>query len=140
MFVNKRTVRIRWGDCDPLGIVFYPRYFAIFDECTTELFEAALGMTKFEFLEAYDFAGYPMVDTRARFLKPARFGDDVIVETTVSAFRRASFDIQHRVYKQGELAVEAFDTRVWVRRDPKDPARIKSASIPPEVVERLSGT
>ena len=28
---NARTVRIEWGDCDPAGIVFYPRYFAMFD-------------------------------------------------------------------------------------------------------------
>ena len=29
MFSIRRTVRIEWGDCDPAGIVFYPRYFAI---------------------------------------------------------------------------------------------------------------
>ena len=34
MLVNKRTVRIEWGDCDPAGIVYYPRYFAIFDHST----------------------------------------------------------------------------------------------------------
>ena len=26
-----RNVRIEWGQCDPAGIVFYPRYFEIFD-------------------------------------------------------------------------------------------------------------
>ena len=29
MLTNSRTVRIEWGDCDPAGIVFYPRYFAM---------------------------------------------------------------------------------------------------------------
>ena len=28
MLVNTRVVRIEWGDCDPAGIVYYPRYFA----------------------------------------------------------------------------------------------------------------
>ena len=41
MLVNRRTVRIEWGDCDPAGIVFYPRYFAMFDASTSYLFEAA---------------------------------------------------------------------------------------------------
>lgn len=31
MLTNRRTVRIEWGDCDPAGIVYFPRYFAIFD-------------------------------------------------------------------------------------------------------------
>lgn len=30
MYVNRRRVTIEWGDCDPAGIVFYPRYFAMF--------------------------------------------------------------------------------------------------------------
>ena len=31
---NSRALRIEWGDCDPAGIVFYPRYFAMFDHST----------------------------------------------------------------------------------------------------------
>ena len=38
----------RWGDCDPAGIVFYPRYFAMFDHSTVLLIEAALGIRKLE--------------------------------------------------------------------------------------------
>ena len=32
MFVNRRDVQIQWGDCDPANIVYYPRYFAMFDD------------------------------------------------------------------------------------------------------------
>ena len=38
--------RIEWGECDPAGIVFYPRYFAMFDERTTLLFSTALGLNE----------------------------------------------------------------------------------------------
>jgi 4-hydroxybenzoyl-CoA thioesterase len=31
---NVRIVRIQWGDCDPAGIIFNPRYFEIFDAST----------------------------------------------------------------------------------------------------------
>ena len=47
MLTYVRNTRIEWGDCDPAGIVFYPRYFAMFDSCTTGLFSQALGMSKF---------------------------------------------------------------------------------------------
>ena len=67
MFINRRTVRIEWGDCDPAGIVFYPRYFAMFDHSTVLLIEAALGMQQAPALRDYDFDGYPMVETRGAF-------------------------------------------------------------------------
>jgi 4-hydroxybenzoyl-CoA thioesterase len=138
MLVNTRQVRIEWGQCDPFGIVFYPRYFEIFDACISALFERGLGMTKFEFIQTYDALGYAMVECRARFLKPTRFGDDVVIETTVSEFRRSSFDVTHRLHKDGQLAVEGFETRVWVGRDPKNPKGIKAKPIPQEIIARLS--
>ena len=137
MLVNTRTVRIEWGDCDPAGIVYYPRYFEIFDASTAALFERALGMTKRHYLKAHDFVGFPMVDTRARFSIPCMFGDDVTVETVATEIKRSSFDIHHRLTKDGALAVEGFETRVWVGRDPGDPDKIKSKPIPEEVIAKL---
>jgi len=135
--INKRNVRIVWGDCDPAGIVFYPRYFEMFDASTTALFERALGMNKFEFVKAYDSVGYPMVDTRARFLLPTRYGDDVVIETEITEIKRSSFEIRHRLIKDGALAVEGFETRVWVGRDPADPDKIRAKPLPDEMVAKL---
>ena len=53
MLTNTRVIRVQWGDCDPAGIVFYPRYFEWFDACTILLFEKATGMTKIRMLEKY---------------------------------------------------------------------------------------
>jgi 4-hydroxybenzoyl-CoA thioesterase len=134
MLTHRRIIRIEWGDCDPAGIVFYPRYFAIFDACTHHLFEHALKMDEHQYRVKYDIVGIPMVDTRARFIVPSRFGDDIAVESTVSEFRRSSFDVQHRVLKGETLAIEAWETRVWVGHHPDDPAQIKSRPIPEEVI------
>jgi 4-hydroxybenzoyl-CoA thioesterase len=134
---NTRKVRIEWGDCDPAGIIFYPRYFEIFDASTSALFERALGLTKFQLLKTFDFAGYPLASTRARFLKPTRFGDDVTVETKVK-FGRTSFAIEHRLSLHGVPCVECSETRVWVVRDPKNPARIKSHPIPEAVLAKFN--
>ncbi|MFL6799428.1 MAG: acyl-CoA thioesterase [Xanthobacteraceae bacterium] len=139
MLVNSRRVRIEWSDCDPAGIVYYPRYFAIFDACTGALIERALGMTKHDYLKAYDFAGHPLVSTRSRFLIPTRFGDDVTIESTTTELRRASFDVQHRLFKQGELAVEGLETRVWVRGEPAR-GLMQAAPLPQELIERLSNS
>ena len=138
MFTSTRTVRIEWSDCDPAGIVFYPRYFEMFDVSTTVLIERALGMIKFDYLKAYEFLGHPLVETRARFRIPTRFGDTVAIETAITALGRSSFTIEHRLLKDGNLAVEGFETRVWVVRHPDDAARMAAQPIPEAVVARLA--
>lgn len=137
MFRNSRKVRVEWGDCDPAGIIFYPRYLAFFDASTSALIERALGMTKARYLKAYDFSGHPLVNVECRFLSPTRFGDDIMIDTEIAAVRRSSFDLRHRVSRDGAVAVEAFETRVWVRGDPKS-GTMKSAPLPRAVIERLS--
>ena len=84
------------------------------------------------------FAGFPLVDICARFLLPTRFGDDVTIETTMPDFRRSSFDLSHRLLKDGKVAVECSETRVWVVQDLHDAARIKATPVPPEVVARFA--
>jgi 4-hydroxybenzoyl-CoA thioesterase len=132
---NTRTVRIEWADCDPAGIIFYPTYFRIFDNAAAALFERALGMTKFQYLKAYDFAGFPLVDTRAKFIKPTRFGDDVTVESTIT-FGTSSFTVQHRILLNDELCVECTEKRVWVVRD--GAGHIKSQAVPAAVLGKFS--
>jgi 4-hydroxybenzoyl-CoA thioesterase len=136
---NRRTIRIEWGDCDPAGIVFYPRYFEIFDQCTTALLERALGMTNYEFIKAHGIVGYPLVDARASFLVPSKYSDEVVVETTLAEFRRSSFIVKHLLWKGDELGVEGVETRVWAIRDPDDPERMKSSPIPIEVIAKFTG-
>ena len=135
----RRTERIHWGDCDPAGIIYYPRYFELFDRCTTAMLEQAIGMTKHQYLIAYDFTGHPMVETHGSFLLPTRFGDDVIVESTIAKLGRSSFEVQHRLIKDGKVAVEGSEVRVWVRRQSEDSTSIKAHPIPDEVVARLGG-
>jgi 4-hydroxybenzoyl-CoA thioesterase len=138
MLTNTRSTRIEWCDCDPAGIIFYPLYFDMFDTSTTVLIERALGMSKFEYLKAYDFAGHPLVETRARFRLPTRYGDEVAIATALVECGRSSFKVEHRLTKAGALAVEGFETRVWVIRQADDPRRIRSQPMPPEVVARLT--
>jgi len=109
----------------------------MFDASTATLFERALGMTKFEFLKTYDCAGIPLVGTRAKFITPAKYGDDVVIESFVKEFRRSSFDVEHRLFKNGHPAAEGVETRVWTGRDPADASRIRSQPIPKEVLVRF---
>jgi 4-hydroxybenzoyl-CoA thioesterase len=78
-----------------------------------------------------------MVDTRAKFHIASTHGDWITIESRVEAWRRSSFDVTHKVFKGEALAIEAFETRVLVGRHPDDPARLKSAAVPAEIIERF---
>lgn len=136
-FINRRQLTIEWGQCDPAGIVFNPRFFEMFDTSSWMLFEAALGVKPDEMARAYGIIGIALVDARANFLKPARFGDTIEIASRVSEFRRSSFDVEHRLTINGAMAVEGGETRVWAVRDEANPDKIATAAIPQEVIAKF---
>jgi 4-hydroxybenzoyl-CoA thioesterase len=129
---------IEWGQCDPVGIVFNPRFFEMFDANSWLLFEAVLGVKPQDLAATYGIVGIALVDARANFLKPAKFGDTIEIASRVSEFRRSSFDVEHKLIVGGELAVEGTETRVWAVRDKADPDKIKAIAIPQDVIARFS--
>jgi 4-hydroxybenzoyl-CoA thioesterase len=140
MLTNTRQIRVQWGDCDPAGIVFYPRYFEWFDACSILLFEKATGMIKKKMLETYNGAGLVLLEARAVFKIASHYGEDLVIETGVTEFRRSSFFVHHKVIKGGVLALEGFETRLWAVRDPQEGDKIKSAPMPAEIRAALERT
>ena len=138
MLTNRRILRVEWAHCDPAKIVFYPQYLVWFDSCTAYLFES-VGLPTTQLFDRYGAVGMPLVDVRAQFMLPSRWGDDLIAESGVSEWRRSSFVVRHRLLKPDDVvAVEGFETRVWAMPHPDDSQRIKALPIPTEVIERLS--
>ena len=136
-FTFRRQMTIEWGHCDPAGIVFNSRFFEFFDTSSWLLLESALGVKAHELSTVFGIIGTPLVDARATFIKPAKFGAVIEIASRVSEFRRSSFDVEHRISIGGELAVDGGESRVWAGRDEADPSRIKALPIPAEVIARF---
>jgi 4-hydroxybenzoyl-CoA thioesterase len=131
-----RRLTIEWGHCDPAGIVFNPRFFEFFDWSTALLMREALGVEKAEMRAAYGVAGIPLVDTRATFHRPARYGEEIEIVSRFVAVGRSSFEVEHRLFNGVILAVEGREKRVWVVEE--EDGRLKSRPMPKEVVDRLN--
>jgi 4-hydroxybenzoyl-CoA thioesterase len=136
--VFRRRLTIAWGDCDPAGIVFNPRFFEMFDASSWMLFETALGVKQHDLAGVYGIVGIALVDAKANFLKPVKFGDRAEIASRVREFRRSSFDVEHKLTIGGTLAVEGGETRVWAVRDKGDPQKIATAAIPKDVIAKFS--
>jgi 4-hydroxybenzoyl-CoA thioesterase len=134
VLTSRRTVRIAWGDCDAAGIVYFPRYFEWFDAGTHALFDKA-GLSFARMSEQYPGVAIPVVSTRATFIRSSTYGDEVAIDTEIVRWGRSSFDVHHRLLRGEELAVECFETRVWVVKTGDN--RLEGQAVPPEVIARF---
>jgi 4-hydroxybenzoyl-CoA thioesterase len=137
-FTFRRQLTIEWGQCDPAGIVFNPRFFEFFDTNSWLLFEQVLEVKAQNLAAAYGIVGIALVDAHANFLKPVKFGDSIEIASRVNEFRRSSFDVEHKITIAGELAVEGAETRVWAVRDKHDPDKITAVAIPQDVIAKFA--
>lgn len=134
-FENTVAWRVTWGQCDPAGIVFNPRFIEVFDDCTAQLLEAAAGMGKRDILAAYDAAGIPLVETTARFLRPVTYGDVCEITSRAAWLTTSSFGVRHSLRLHGEIAAEGEEVRVWTARDAA--GRMRAAPLPQPLRQTL---
>lgn len=131
---NRRRIRVEFGNCDPARIVFYPNYFAWFDQGTMYLFES-VGLKFWELPERFGVLA-PIVEAQARFSKTATWGDDLDIESRVSRWSKRSMTVAHVVRNtSGELVAEGHEVRVFVR---SEAGRMASTAIPEEIRARFS--
>ena len=125
-------VIVHWGDTDPAKIVFYPNYFAWFDE-STRMFWDSVGLDWETLMAKYAIPGLPIVEANARFIAPCHFRDEIVIETSIGKWNDKTFQVNHAVLNKGVRSVEGYETRVWTMRRPEDPSRFKAVPIPPEI-------
>jgi 4-hydroxybenzoyl-CoA thioesterase len=107
--------RVAWFDCDPAGIIFYPRVLAYMNEAAHGLLEQA-GFP-LEKLAERNVIGVPMVSLSVNYLKVLKLGDHADIESEVTEIGRSSIKIRHRVMRGGEQTAEANEVRVYARRN-----------------------
>jgi acyl-CoA thioester hydrolase len=67
-------IRVRYAECDAQGVVFNAHYYAYYDLLITELWREAIGSYDAMLQQGADLA---VVESRARFISPARFDDEL---------------------------------------------------------------
>lgn len=94
-------LKIRFGDIDRAGIVYYPRFMHYFHVALEEFFAGALGIEYHDVVETHRI-GLPTVHLETNFSRPFSYGDNIEVEVSVLKVGRSSITFGYRVFKQGE--------------------------------------
>jgi acyl-CoA thioester hydrolase len=105
--------RVRFGETDAAGIVFYPTYFAWFDLGTQELVRA-------DDVPAHEPDGspthpFPVVECGATFVAPIHFDEPIDIVSTVAEVGTSSLRVEHEIRHNGRTAARGFEVRVYIR-------------------------
>jgi 4-hydroxybenzoyl-CoA thioesterase len=79
--------KILFKHCDPAGIVFYPRYFEMINDCVEAFFDSQIN---WPFEEIHKTNGIPTVAISSHFKSPSRHGDYLQLNFEVNKLGRSS--------------------------------------------------
>ncbi len=96
-------LRVRYGECDPQGVVFNAHFLAYFDIGITELFRAAFGSYQVMVDRGVDLV---VAEAELRYHRPAHFDDELTLEIAVTRLGATSISTSYQVLRDEELLVE----------------------------------
>ncbi|MFT4977236.1 MAG: 4-hydroxybenzoyl-CoA thioesterase [Myxococcota bacterium] len=136
VFSHRRVVR--FGECDPAGVVYYPVFFGWFHEAMEAWFAERVGVPYATVLEEI---GFPAVRTEADFSRPCRNGDEVTVDVVVEKMGSRSLTFAFTVRGAGEGEdVRARGKTVCVGiAAAADGFTFSSATIPAALRDQIAG-
>jgi acyl-CoA thioesterase FadM len=100
----RTPARIRFGDCDPAGIVFFAAWFALANAAIEDLFVEELEVD-FHALHAVRRLGTGFAHAEADFFSPGLMGDRVIITPLITRIGGASYALLVHVHRGQEELV-----------------------------------
>ena len=97
-------VRVRYAETDQMGIVYYANYLVWFEIGRVELLRA-LGLT-YNQLEIDHQCILPVIEASCRYRAPARYDDEILIETRPSLLRGSVLKFAYQVWRKATVSEE----------------------------------
>ena len=130
--VGEARVRVRYAETDQMGVVYHSNYLIWFEVGRVELMRQ-IGLD-YKQMEEEDDCGISVVDVHVRYRAPARYDDELIIETRLLVARGAVVKFGYRIRRVGDdmLLCEGETMHVCVGKD------MKKMCLPPKYAERFA--
>ncbi len=121
-------VRVYYEDTDAQGVVYYANYFRFMERARTEWLRA-LGVDQVAMMEQ-ERRIFVVTETKAEFIVPARFNDQIIVTARLDGLTRATFGIEQNIYLDsldGTLLLRGGVRAAYLNTDTMRPTRVPAS-------------
>ncbi|HTH79684.1 MAG TPA: acyl-CoA thioesterase [Ramlibacter sp.] len=125
------SVRVEFGDCDPARIVWFPNFFRWIDAASRHFFIECGVPPWSETEKSIGVMGTPLVDTKARFVAAATYGDLLQIHTSIGEWRTKSFVQRYRVRRGGDTIMECEEVRIFAAH--REGGGIRAVAVPEEI-------
>jgi acyl-CoA thioester hydrolase len=131
-FVSEARVRVRYAETDQMGVVYHANYLVWFEVGRVE-FIRKLGMD-YRSMELEDGIGIAVVNVSARYKYPARYDDELVIETRLLAARGVIVKFGYRIVRSVDrtLLCEGETVHVVVGKD------MKKRALPEKYAKRFA--
>ena len=106
-------IKVRFGDCDPAGLVYYPVIFHYCHVAMEDFFVGRCGIP-YDKLMAEERIGFPTVNTRAEFFVPLVYGDEAEIGVSSGSVGNSSVTLEYAVRRARDGVLCARSTNVHV--------------------------
>lgn len=106
-------IKVRFGDADPAGLVYYPVIFHYCHVAMEEFFAERCGIA-YHTLMSEEGIGFPTVNVQAEFFVPLVYGDEAEVEVSASHVGRSSVTLEYNIRRAGDNILCARSTQIHV--------------------------
>lgn len=127
----RKSAAIRFSNCDPAGIVFFPQYLVMFNDLVEDWFTHGLAVPYAEFFSTRRM-GLPTVSLACDFKAVSRIGENVQLSLGVDRVGRTSIALQLRCEAGTECRVEAKQVLVATSLETHRPI-----PLPPDIRQAL---
>jgi acyl-CoA thioester hydrolase len=93
----RTRLRVRYAETDQMGVVYYANYLVWCEIGRVEYFRQ-LGWD-YKQMEIDDDCHLPVVEANCRYRAPARYDDEIVIETSVTAVRTYIIKFSYRILR-----------------------------------------
>ena len=131
MYTHEIEIRVRYGETDQMGYVYYGNYAQYFEVARVEMLRS-LGINYRDLEESGILL--PVISLSIRYIKPARYDDLLKIKTTIHEMPTARISFTYECLgPEGDLLTKAETSLVFQDKQTGKPRR-----TPPELLAALA--
>ena len=126
-------LRVRYAETDQMGVVYYSNFLVWFEIGRVELLRQ-LGFD-YKTMEIEEDCFIPVVEANCRYKAPARYDDEIVIDTRVTGVRGAVLKFRYRVVRVSDQQLLAEGETIHVVTD----HTLTKRALPEKYLHALKG-